>query len=284
MQRRSLLGRLAALGVLGGVAGCTAPNRGDGGEPGGSDPDGDAEVVETRQVGSREGVAFPENQRPHEVAVVNGGEVTREIEVDLQAADHAVGLSERWTIPVDHRVVLRIATPDEYTLTVGVGDGEPASTTIPSGYFDCNDSRTTATVGPEGELETETLTTLVACPPPAVAESQLEVTETGCAGGDQEAPTVRAREETLQISGTIQVPNPCHEAAIERVDYTGETDTLSVRITQTEPPGDQACIECVGAVEYEAELELMNGYPGTVVVEHAHFGRVDEVQRTHIDG
>lgn len=293
MERRALLKRVAGATMAGGLAGCLStpgPGSGDPKETNdpttdpGTTPDGSRPLVEELTVGSRDGVAFPDNHLPHELEVVNDAEETREVGLRLTSSEGSAMVDETWSFPAGGRVKMRLLQPDAYTLAVTLAEGQVGTVSISRAFFDCNDSRTTVDVKADGTLDVTTLSTELACPAPEVTETTLSVTESGCADEADGSATVDTSEEAITVDGTIRVPNPCYGATLERVTY-GERpdDTLSVRVAQTEPDGDKVCVECVGAVKYEAAISVANDYPGTVVVEHEHFGRVDEVARVQIE-
>lgn len=82
-------------------------------------------------------------------------------------------------------------------------------------------------------------------------------------GGVDEA-TIEATGEGAAIRGTIGSPTPCYEARVaeEAVD-DGE---LRLRIG-VEEDDSELCMECVGAVEYEATVA---GAVKRIIVEHEH--------------
>lgn len=293
MERRALLRRVAGLSVAGGLAGClSSPGPGSGGPKDTTDPttdpgtttDGRGPVIEELTVGSRDGVAFPDNHLPHELDVVNDADETREVGLRLTASDGSPMVDETWSMTADGRIQMRLLQPDEYTLAVTLAEGEVGTVPISHGFFDCNDSRTTVDIKADGTLDAMTVSTEIACPPPEVTETELSVTQSGCADQDDGSATVSSGDETIDVTGTIRVPNPCYGASLESAIYDEPPgDTLTVRVAQTEPDGDQACVECVGAVQYEATISLANDYPGTVIIEHDHFDRIDEVTRVEID-
>ncbi|MFB6111654.1 MAG: hypothetical protein ABEJ35_03865 [Halobacteriaceae archaeon] len=283
MRRRDLLGSLAGLGVL---AGCTSSER-----PGGRDPsasgtgtpgEGDSSVLTRETVGDRDGVPFPAYNKPHELAIVNGADTPRTIGIALDSDDTTTSLTERWSFPARGRVVLTVAEPATYRAAITLDGRTVGHVSIPRARFDCNDSRTTLEVGPDGKLTKRTASTLIACPGPTVTGQRFTVLDRRCANGKDEA-TATARDEQVIVTGRIHVPDPCHSATLRSVTYDGERDTLRIVIAQTTGEEDGVCIQCVGAVSYEATVGLDAGYPGTIVVAHDHLGRTDEVVRKAVE-
>jgi hypothetical protein len=293
MERRALLRRVAGLTVAGGLAGCLSTPGPGAGDPKdtsdpttgpGTTPDGRGPVIEELTVGSRDDVAFPDNHLAHELDVVNDADEEREVSLRLTTSEGEAMVEETWSMSAGARVHMRLLQPQEYTLAVTLAEGEVGTVLISAGLFDCNDSRTTVDVKADGTLDDTTISTELACPPTEVTETELSVIESGCADEEAGSATVSSGDEKIDVDGTIRVPNPCYGADLDSAIY-GEPpgDTLTVRVAQAEPDGDQACVECVGAVSYEATISLANDYPGTVVIEHEHFDRVDEVARVAID-
>lgn len=277
MKRRGLLRSVGVAATLGAIAGCTSAD-GPGGsstktpreDQGTTTPGADeGPVVATQRIGSRGAVAFPDATRPHGLFVRNMATTTREVRLHLTDETETVRLSETYTLPADGRVEMRLLEPSSYTLSVGL-DGESLGTvTIPDRLFDCNESRTTVDVGPDGSLDSTTASTLVACPEePSVVATSTKVTGSDCASGDEAAANVSADQGAVTITGTLLAPTPCHEVRVVGTSYEDDADRLVVRLGASEPEDSSVCVACVGAIGYEATLELARTYPGSVEVVH----------------
>lgn len=293
MQRRALLRKLGGVTAIGAFAGCTsvqAPGNDDQNDPTtdpGTTPSEPGPVVDELRIGNRDNVDFPETHRPHGITVVNDVDNTRDIGVELTDGDGSVLVEDSWSVPADGRIVMTLNEPDQYTLAVRL-DGEDLGPVSPqAGSFDCNDSQTTVTVGPNGELDSRTISTAVACASPEVVDTTFTETGSGCAdGGEEQQPvaSLTAADEQVSIAGEMRVPNPCYGATLESASISeGPEHVLTVRIAQTDPDEDGACVECVGAVEYETTISLDIDYPRTVVLEYRHMGDTEEVARFTID-
>jgi len=284
MNRRDLLRSLGAAGVLA-FAGCTA----DAGDAGDRDdttthtPDGDdepddsferldrgADPVESFVVGDREGVPFPDDNGPHHLHVYNDADRARTMTLSLRR-DGETALDRTVSVPGGRRVDVTLNEPAAYRLAIDL-DGEGSVTGAPvdvkRSRFDCNGSWTAAAVGPEGTVETRTMSTLVACPDPAVADAAVEHEDGSC--GDTDRADVAFADEQVRVSGSHRTPTPCHALTLSAAEMRGdeaEGQTLVVTVGTTDRQG--ACVECVGTIPYEATVELEHGYPSTVRVVHA---------------
>lgn len=238
---------------------------GNGWNPGSETP------VETAVVGDPETVAFPENNRPHAVRVWNDADAGRDLGLTLATAGETI-LERTVAVPADGWLSLRLAEPAAYELAIAV-DGEPAGTVaVRRGLIDCNGSSTNVTVGPDATVTSKTVSTMLACPGPAVGEATLEHGEGGCGGEDSAAVTFE--DETVHVEGRSRTPVPCYDLALAGVELRnaeefedGTDDTLVVRIgTADRQPG--GCVECVGSVPYEATVAMERAYPSQVRVVH----------------
>lgn len=88
-----------------------------------------------------------------------------------------------------------------------------------------------------------------------------------CAGGTDAVgeATVAFDAETVRVDGRLGTPTPCYGAALR--DASLEGDTLVVAVARTSPPSE-ACVQCLGAVPYDATVRFAGGLPDEVTVEH----------------
>jgi len=302
MKRRDLLATVGSVGALS-VAGCvgydtaaadpeddrtddtTDPGDGDGRSDGG-DGTGSApaqeEPVATVPVGDREGVPFPDNNRPHGLRVVNDAADARELRVVLDRDGERV-LDRVFDVPAGRTVALTLNEPSEYEIAVGAGGRLFDTVTVPRSRFDCNGSTTEVTVAGDGEVASTTISTLVACPGPGVADTAFEQGEGTCGGVDQ--ASVATDGERVRVSGTVQTPVPCYDLALSGVElidaeeFGGPSGTLVVTVS-TAGRRDGACVECVGSVSYETAVDLEHALPETVRVIHVGLGGERTVTET----
>ena len=299
MNRRSLLGALTAAAGGSALAGCLtdSPGADDGDatttttstatdddtttsdDP--TTPDGStstpADPFRTLTVGDPDAVAFPDTHRPHVVDVANDADAEREIGVRVETADRSTGGSVAFPAGGVYR--LRLVEPLAHEVVVTPPDGEASRIRVPGRYVDCNDSRTTVTVGPDGRVRHETVSTEVECPPPAVVGRSFAAEDGQCAGDDAGTAAVAFAGESVTVTGSLRTPTPCYGAALDGATPEAEGTVLRVAVGATPPPAGTACVECVGRVGYEARVDFEHDYPDEVVVEHVLDGRRRVVAR-----
>ncbi len=304
MRRRDLLAAVGTAGALS-VAGCVGyettdagvdgPDDGDADQPddersdaadGQGDGDGErlggSAPVETVAIGDREGVPFPDNNRPHGVRVANDAAGARELRV-VVARDGDQVLDRVFDVPGGDTVALTLNQPAGHEVAVGAGGRLLDTVTVPRSRFDCNGSTTEVTVDGDGEVTSTTISTLVACPGPEVTDTRFEQGEGTCGAGGRAAVTTAG--ERVRVSGTVRTPVPCYDLALSDVElveadeFGGRSGTLVVTVS-TAGRQDGACVECVGGVSYEATVDLDRSFPETVRVVHAGLGGERTVTET----
>lgn len=117
-------------------------------------------------------------------------------------------------------------------------------------------------------------------------DTGIETTDTGCAEGeDAESASVTfdADAVSIAVDGVVEASNPCHVASLEGTKYDSEEMVLSVTIAAKPRDAEEACMECIGGIEYEATLDLEGGLPATVVVRHGTGSDATEVARVDQD-
>jgi hypothetical protein len=288
MKRRALLKRTAALAAAGSIAGCLAGGSGSQAEETTTstrtttdstttDPPDDA--FDAMQVGSRDGVLDPDNNRPHSVTVTNDADESRTIEVQVRSTgENPLVESDTWELPARARVHVELLAPGEYTVAVSIDGEEAGQVPVDRSWFDCNSSTTNVTVTADDDLESETISTAVACGP-SVRDGSVRVTNSQCASesdADEATPTFEA--SSVGISGSIRVPSPGCGLEIAGVEWSHDDGTaaLTVTVAATEPE-DGADMQCVGMLDYEATLTLDNGVPDRLTVEHRSMGETKAV-------
>lgn len=285
MNRRSVL-RTAALLAAGSAAGCLAGGSGDGPDSTTTttttrtttpdptttttDESGPA-VFETLTVGSREGVLDPGNNKPHEVTVVNAASEERTIRVRVRrSGDDPMLRAESRSFPADGRLRVELAKPGEYAVDVFVDDEEVGGVDVERSWFDCNSSRTTVTVAGDGEVETETISTTMACGA-SVRDHAFEVTDGRCrTDGEPEEASVTFGDGALELSGLLVVPSPDYGAEVASVEWerVDGGPGLVVTVATTEAGQGGGGVQCVGALDYEATLDVDGELPRRVTVQH----------------
>lgn len=301
MNRRDLLASLGGLGAAS-VAGCVAngsadppdgttkttrtdgTNRSDEttsstGETTTTD-DGagwgpDAETpFESVTVGDRDGVAFPDDNRAHGMRVWNDADDERSISLVLTREGDAV-FDRTLQFPADGWVKLTLNEPGNYELALGVDGQERGTVAVDRTRFDCNSSVTNVTVNAEGAVDAATMTTLVACAGPKVADTSFERGDGRCGSGDE--ASVAFEDEVVRVDGSIETPTPCHDLSLASATLEGSEshvdgdDVLVVTVT-TDGRRGGGCTDCVGNVDYEATIGFDHAYPSNVRVVHDSMG------------
>ena len=243
--------------------GTSSPKQTDGSS---WDPDAQKpfEIVE---VGSRDGVSFPDNNRPHEVAVLNELDRTREIHVSIaDGATEELDASRTFAFPAGGWVLFRLNVPSQYDVSFETAGTTLGSVTVGQQWFDCNGSRSRFGLTAEGVTDYGERTTLMACPDADVAGTDLTVTDRKCASEDAAEAAIGFGGESVTVDGTILTATPCRELSIETATDDGDRDRLTVVVGAS--PSDGVCQQCLGAVEYEASIAFEHDLPTTVVLEH----------------
>ena len=123
-------------------------------------------------------------------------------------------------------------------------------------------------VAPDGTVQSITTATEVGCPPEEVGRT-FTAFRGSCGSADDAG--VAFAESSVEVSGSIRVPNPCYGARLADVSIP-DADTLRVTVAATEP-SDGVCVQCVGTVEYAADLRFRDSVPRTVEVVHRRDGQ-----------
>ena len=301
MNRRALLRTLGAIGTAGALAGCIGGGPGSGGTPGGSAtdapggettaPDGgsdgtgtpasDGSVVE---VGDRSTVAFPEMNRPHAVTVKNATADRVTFGLSLSAEARGRVWNDVVRVAPDDPFELRLNEPAHYSLelrrdpdaeadadatTVDDTVSDPDATVdVPLSLFDCNHSGTEVTVTADG-VDTTTYATEIACADAELADTSFSAAEGTCGSSDADDASVRYDGESVRVTGTVSMPDPCREVKLSKARYDAEKSTLflSVEVQPADPAA--TCVACVGVRDYEATATFEADLPDRVVVRHA---------------
>lgn len=94
-----------------------------------------------------------------------------------------------------------------------------------------------------------------------VVDASIETTDATCGNPDDGSATVSVTETTVTIEGSRGgLSNPCQEATLGAVGF--ESGELTVEVgTQSTAGPNEACVDCVGTVEYVATIELEASIP-----------------------
>lgn len=276
MKRREFLHRTGATTALAGLAGClgttsdTAPPAGDGTErdDGMQTTDGNAtttgetafsgveseadEPFRTASVGGRDGVAFPEQNRPRTLRVWNATDVARSISVKVGRGE-TTAFDERVEFEPDAYLAVALNEPDDYRVSVGVfgttdstgstdadsgsasSGGASASGTafpVPRSSFDCNDATIDVGITSDDRIEVTTIATMMACDEtPTVAESNFGVGRGEC--GTEHRASVAFDRERVRVDGAVRTPTPRTDLALAATAYDADADVLTVRVRTT---------------------------------------------------
>lgn len=89
----------------------------------------------------------------------------------------------------------------------------------------------------------------------------------GDCGSGEDAAGVSFDGDAVRVDGDLATPTPCHGAALADVRLVDEGRRLVVAIRTTDA-ASEACVQCLGAVPYEATVRFEGGLPAAVWVEH----------------
>jgi len=101
-----------------------------------------------------------------------------------------------------------------------------------------------------------------------ISESSIRTNEAECASAGNQAVSINSRDSTVIVAGIIKAPNPCHHAELAGADYDEDSDLLTVSVEAVRNEGSDACQECTGSIDYNAEVVFSDDLPGEVTVEH----------------
>ncbi len=224
---------------------------------------------ETITVGSREGVANPDDNRPHGVNVWNAAERERTLTVAVRRGSATV-LEETITFPADGYLSMTLAEPGDYRLPIRTDGAELGVVTVARSRFDCNSSYTNVDVTPDDELRSTVVSTMMACETTGVTDRSFESEEGTCTSGATEdgTATVSFTDDAVAVDGAIVAPNPCHRATLLDVSEAAGTTTVTVGAVDARETGT-ACVECVGSVGYHATFGEEVALTDRVTVVHS---------------
>ena len=227
-------------------------------------------------VGSRDGVAFPDNNRPHVVRIWNAADEARDLLVRVSRG--ATDLLDR-TVAFDADAYLTVTLnePGDYRIAVGLAGEVPTTAAVERTWFDCNASATEVGVAPDGSVATTTKSTLLGCYGPQVAGTDFSVGQGAC--GTENSASVAFDGERVRIEGTVRTPTPQSDLSLADATYDEQTRTLTVRVRATGADDPGPGVQCVGTVPYEASVAFEYDLPDEVRVVHESAGETREVTR-----
>ncbi|MFQ3293832.1 MAG: hypothetical protein ACI8VE_000898 [Natrialbaceae archaeon] len=241
------------------------------------DPDAE-KPFEIVKIGSREPVAFPDNNRPHEVAILNELDRERELRISIEGAtDTDPEVTHTCTFPDGGWVLFRLNVPSRYEVTLRASGTTLGSVTVDRPWFDCNGSRSRVGITDDAITDYDERTTMMACPDPEVTGTDLTVTDRRCGSSAGQAATVSFDGEQVIVDGTIATATPCRIVEVESADYSEKPDRVTVGIETS--PSDEVCQQCLGTVQYAATIDFEHDMPDEVVVEHRSRDRTETVAK-----
>jgi hypothetical protein len=89
----------------------------------------------------------------------------------------------------------------------------------------------------------------------ALSDTTLIHRYSDCADGDGGAAVVQDGASYV-VDGLAMAPDPCHEPALRDADFEDGDLMVSVDIAQRELGEDEVCMDCQGAVAYDALAEM----------------------------
>lgn len=261
MNRRAFLAGGVALGA--GLAGCVSGSDDPADEDGNDGAGGQDGVAGTTITTTGTDCGGPDDD--HAVANVDGGAVTvigvlgapnpcHEATVTAASIENghlslAVDVVEDST---DDEGCAQCQGAVEYEATVELD----ASATVDSGTVD-------HATGGTHEFDADGSA--------SVGRTELQTTDAACASGAGEGVTVAQTDGRVAIRGSFTAPNPCHEAVLERA--TVDQGLLRVSVGRRSTLGEgEVCQTCVGAISYEASVEVVP------------LDAIEDVQVDHPDG
>lgn len=103
---------------------------------------------------------------------------------------------------------------------------------------------------------------------PSVSSRDIRTNSADCASAGNQAASINSRDGTVIVAGILSAPNPCHSASLASAEYDADADRLTVSVEAVEDEDAAMCTECVGAIDYNAEIGFSGGLPGEVRVNH----------------
>jgi hypothetical protein len=300
MNRRTFLQRSGGLAAVAGLAGCLDSA---GSSPGPTDRDGNRtdettvgdpttdpesrfsgvrsdrdEPFRTISVGSRDDVAFPDNNRPRRVRVWNAADEVREIGLRI-SRDGEFVVEKSIEFAADAYLAVSLNEPANYLVAVGLADGTAEETRfeVSRSSFDCNSAGTDAGVMPDGRVRTMSASTAMGCPGAEITDTELSVGQGTC--GEQHSASVVFENEAVRVDGAVRASTPDSDLALASANYDRETGGLTVRVRATGADETEAGVQCVGEIPYEATIEFDYDLPSEVVVVHESMDKTTEIER-----
>lgn len=287
LSRREVLGGLTTAGVAG-LAGCvdgiaqadggSEPSGGDESEPSDDDESTpgrtDEFTVDHVSVDTVDSNCLQPNKEPITVAVTDevvslagvktASNPCHEVVLDTAVAGTEL-LVDVTAEPDDHDDTcvqcagsleyegkISLSTDAVETVTVSYGTNGPTTT------VDADDAPDEIS----GESETATPTeTSDSNPEPAV--EHVETRETSCATGENSVRATRDGD-ILSVEGIIDAPDPCHTAVVSDISLDNSELAVAVGVESE----NDLCQQCVGAVNYQATIDLDGAEVQVLVVDH----------------
>jgi len=102
----------------------------------------------------------------------------------------------------------------------------------------------------------------------AIADTSVRTVGADCLSGDQRTD-IEFDDEAgrVVVTGVVEASTPCHVATLRDASYDAGEDRLRVDIG-TEDDGSEACVECIGGINYEATITFTGDVPREAAVAH----------------
>ena len=104
---------------------------------------------------------------------------------------------------------------------------------------------------------------------PSIADRRIETIDSASADEilsvDSET-TVSFEEDSVEIDGRLEAPTPCYDAVFADVSLEG--GHLTVVVELEEDVEQEACIQVISEIDYEATITFESDVPETVTVIH----------------
>jgi hypothetical protein len=199
------------------------------------------------------------------VKVWNAADESREMTLVVDRDGETV-LDRTVTFPADGFLTLTVQAPEDWQVDLLREETALTTIEIPRESFDCNQISHLVGVSGDWTAHKQFLATEIACPGPAVAEQSFTAGEGRCASATESTATIAFEGESVVVEGTFITPNPCYELRLAAATYDANDDTLEV-VVAAKSTGE-TCVQCIGAVDYDATVRFDHERPGQVVLKH----------------
>ncbi len=99
----------------------------------------------------------------------------------------------------------------------------------------------------------------------SVVSVSVDTIDADCGSEDADDSSYEIDDNTVEVTGVLVAPNPCHEAV---ADTEIEGADLTVFVDPEAEDDVEHCVDCIGEIEYEVEVELSDDGVDSVEVVH----------------